>query len=127
MNFLCSLGQHDAKLRVREAPAAKASTPRSAGTGAPPLERIRVANVGARVDFMRGLPPFAGGVRNANRSLSNRARWAGNGSVSLDLIREEARVEPGPGIGRDNDFIFEQLLGLSEQRYRALVDEQVIS
>jgi benzylsuccinate CoA-transferase BbsF subunit len=81
-----------------------------------PLEGVRVANFGwvwagpvtgqtlgflgadvlkiesyARVDMTRTLPPFAGGERDPNRSLSNNACWAGNGSVSLNLKTEEAR------------------------------------
>jgi benzylsuccinate CoA-transferase BbsF subunit len=85
-------------------------------TPALPLEGIRVANFGwvwagpvvgqtlsflgaevykiesrARVDMTRGLPPFAEGVRDPNRSLSNHACWAGNGSVTLNLKRPEAR------------------------------------
>jgi benzylsuccinate CoA-transferase BbsF subunit len=46
----------------------------------------------ARIDLTRNLPPFAGGVRDPNRSLSNHACWAGNGSVSLNLKHEEARA-----------------------------------
>jgi benzylsuccinate CoA-transferase BbsF subunit len=45
----------------------------------------------ARVDMTRGLPPFAEGVRDPDRSLSNHACWAGNGSVTLNLKRPEAR------------------------------------
>jgi benzylsuccinate CoA-transferase BbsF subunit len=45
----------------------------------------------ARVDMTRTLPPFAGGERDPNRSLSNNACWAGNGSVSLNLKTAEAR------------------------------------
>jgi benzylsuccinate CoA-transferase BbsF subunit len=81
-----------------------------------PLSGIRVANFGwvwagpvvgqtlaflgaevykiesrARVDMTRGLPPFAGGVRDPDRSLSNHACWAGNGSVTLNLKKPEAR------------------------------------
>lgn len=80
-----------------------------------PLEGIKVANFGwvwagpvtgqtlgflgadvlkvesyARVDMTRTLPPFAGGERDPNRSLSNNACWAGNGSVSLNLKEPEA-------------------------------------
>jgi len=80
-----------------------------------PLEGIRVANFGwvwagpvtgqtlaflgaevykvesyARVDMTRTLPPFGGGQRDPNRSLSNHACWAGNGSVSLNLKKTEA-------------------------------------
>ena len=39
----------------------------------------------ARIDLTRTLPPFGGGVRDPNRSLSNHACWAGNGSVTLNL------------------------------------------
>ncbi|MEE2677031.1 MAG: CoA transferase [Myxococcota bacterium] len=80
-----------------------------------PLEGIRVANFGwvwagpvlgqtlgflgaevykvesrARIDMLRTLPPFARGERDPDRSLSNHACWAGNGSVSLDLKKPEA-------------------------------------
>jgi benzylsuccinate CoA-transferase BbsF subunit len=44
----------------------------------------------ARVDMTRTLPPFGGGERDPNRSLSNNACWAGNGSVSLNLKKPEA-------------------------------------
>ena len=40
--------------------------------------------------------------------------------------RTEADVRPGPTIGQDNDYVFKQVLGLSEQRYRELVASQVI-
>jgi benzylsuccinate CoA-transferase BbsF subunit len=75
-----------------------------------PLKGIRVANFGwvwagpvvgqtlgflgaevykiesrARIDLTRMLPPFAAGVRDPDRSLSNHAGWAGNGSVTLNL------------------------------------------
>jgi benzylsuccinate CoA-transferase BbsF subunit len=81
-----------------------------------PLEGIRVANFGwvwagpvvgqtlgflgaevykiesrARIDMTRTLPPFAEGVRDPNRSLSNHACWAGNGSITLNLKKSEAR------------------------------------
>ncbi|MCB1675318.1 MAG: CoA transferase [Halioglobus sp.] len=45
----------------------------------------------ARVDMTRNLPPFAEGVPGPNRSLSNNACWAGNGSVSLNLKEPRAR------------------------------------
>ena len=79
-------------------------------TTALPLRGIRVANFGwvwagpvvgqtlgflgaevykiesrARIDLTRMLPPFGAGVRDPDRSLSNHACWAGNGSVSLNL------------------------------------------
>ena len=40
--------------------------------------------------------------------------------------RTEADVRPGPAIGQDNDHVFRELLGLSEERYRTLIEEQVI-
>jgi benzylsuccinate CoA-transferase BbsF subunit len=80
-----------------------------------PLEGIRVVNFGwvwagpvagqtlaflgaevlkvesyARVDMTRNLPPFAEGEPGPNRSLSNHACWAGNGSVSLNLKEPQA-------------------------------------
>jgi benzylsuccinate CoA-transferase BbsF subunit len=113
-----------------------------------PLEGIRVANFGwvwagpvvgqtlgflgaevykiesrARVDLTRGLPPFAEGVRDPDRSLSNHACWAGNGSITLNLKKPEARelarkfiatcdvvVENfGPGVMKQLDLGYEQL------------------
>ncbi|MGD9598353.1 MAG: CaiB/BaiF CoA transferase family protein [Steroidobacteraceae bacterium] len=81
-----------------------------------PLEGIRVVNLGwvwagpvvgqtlaflgaevlkvesrQRVDMLRTLPPFAEGIPGPDRSLSNHACWAGNGSVSLNLKEQEAR------------------------------------
>jgi len=81
-----------------------------------PLSGIRVANFGwvwagpvvgqtlgflgaevfkiesrARIDLTRMLPPFGGGVRDPDRSLSNHACWAGNGSISLNLKHAEAQ------------------------------------
>ncbi len=44
----------------------------------------------ARVDMTRNLPPFAEGQASPDRSLSNHACWAGNGSVSLNLKEPEA-------------------------------------
>jgi len=40
--------------------------------------------------------------------------------------RTEADVQPGPRMGRDNDFVFKDLLGVSEERYQQLMDEHVI-
>jgi benzylsuccinate CoA-transferase BbsF subunit len=45
---------------------------------------------------------------------------------SVKMSRTPARVDPGPALGRDNDFVFKELLGLSEERYRALVEDKVI-
>ncbi len=46
----------------------------------------------ARIDLTRMLPPFGEGVRDPDRSLSNHACWAGNGSVSLNLKHPEGRT-----------------------------------
>jgi len=40
--------------------------------------------------------------------------------------RTEARVTPGPSIGQDNEYVMKELLGLSEERYRELVEREVI-
>jgi benzylsuccinate CoA-transferase BbsF subunit len=113
-----------------------------------PLQGIRVANFGwvwagpvvgqtlgflgaevlkiesrARIDLTRMLPPFGGGVRDPDRSLSNHACWAGNGSVSLNLKKPEARelarrlialcdvvIENfGPGVMESLDLGYESL------------------
>jgi benzylsuccinate CoA-transferase BbsF subunit len=113
-----------------------------------PLQGIRVANLGwvwagpvtgqtlgflgaevykiesrARIDLTRTLPPFGEGVRDPNRSLSNNACWAGNGSVTLNLKKPEARdlcrqliakcdvvVENfGPGVMEKLELGYEQL------------------
>jgi benzylsuccinate CoA-transferase BbsF subunit len=82
----------------------------------------------ARVDMTRTLPPFAGGERDPNRSLSNNACWAGNGSVSLNLKQPEARelaleliaqsdvvVENfGPGVMDRLGFSYEELKRVKE-------------
>ncbi|MFP6625623.1 MAG: CoA transferase, partial [Deltaproteobacteria bacterium] len=84
--------------------------------GALPLAGIRVANFGwvwagpvtgqtlgflgaevykiesrARIDLTRTLPPFAEGIRDPDRSLSNHAAWAGNGSVTLNLKTDQGQ------------------------------------
>jgi benzylsuccinate CoA-transferase BbsF subunit len=40
--------------------------------------------------------------------------------------RTVADVQPGPRMGRDNDHVFTQLLGLSDERYRQLVEAEII-
>ena len=114
------LGEHDAEVLGDGWRASVEELPRSgseeASPQALPLQGIRVANFGwvwagpvvgqtlgflgaevykiesrARIDLTRGLPPFAEGVRDPDRSLSNHACWAGNGSVTLNLKRPEAR------------------------------------
>jgi crotonobetainyl-CoA:carnitine CoA-transferase CaiB-like acyl-CoA transferase len=113
-----------------------------------PLQGVRVANFGwvwagpvvgqtlgflgadvykiesrSRIDLLRALPPFAGGVRDPSRSLSNHACWAGNRSITLNLKRPEARelalrlvamcdvvVENfGPGVMKELDLGYEEL------------------
>ena len=108
------LGQHDGQ-SFHETGAATTTGRTAAGPRALPLEGIRVANFGwvwagpvtgqtlsflgaevlkieshARVDLTRTLPPFGGGERGPDRSLSNHACWAGNGSVTLNLKKPEA-------------------------------------
>lgn len=93
-----------------------AGAARAPSARALPLEGLRVANFGwvwagpvvgqtlaflgaevykiesrTRIDLTRTLPPFGGGVRDPDRSLSNHACWAGNGSVTLDLKKPEAQ------------------------------------
>jgi crotonobetainyl-CoA:carnitine CoA-transferase CaiB-like acyl-CoA transferase len=126
------LGEHnDEVLADAPAAAAKQAASRRGGNGALPLDGIRVANFGwvwagpvtgqtlgflgaevykieshARVDMTRSLPPFAGGERDPNRSLSNHACWAGNGSVTLNLKREEAR-ELARQLVAESDVVIE--------------------
>lgn len=40
--------------------------------------------------------------------------------------RTRADVRPGPAMGQDNEHVFRGLLGMSDERYRQLVDDQVI-
>ena len=40
--------------------------------------------------------------------------------------RTRAAVNPGPCIGRDNDYVFRELLEIPEERYRQLIDAEVI-
>ncbi len=40
--------------------------------------------------------------------------------------RTVADIRPGPTIGQDNDYVFREILGLSETRYRQLVEAEVI-
>ena len=111
------LGEHTDEVLRRPLAAARApAPPLPAGARALPLEGIRVANFGwvwagpvvgqtlaflgaevykiesrTRIDLTRTLPPFGGGVRDPDRSLSNHACWAGNGSVTLDLKKPEGQ------------------------------------
>ncbi len=144
------LGEHTGEVLAAPAPRAAApaapAAPRSAARL--PLAGIRVANFGwvwagpvvgqtlgflgaevlkiesrARIDMTRQLPPFGEGVRDPNRSLSNHACWAGQGSVTLNLKKPEARqlaleliatcdvvVENfGPGVMNELELGYEQL------------------
>ena len=44
----------------------------------------------------------------------------------VKLSRSPVSVRPGPVIGQDNEMVFKELLGLSEERYRKLVEDEVI-
>lgn len=44
----------------------------------------------------------------------------------VKMSRSQPRVRPGPYMGQDNDYVFRELLGLSEERYRQLKEEEVI-
>lgn len=46
----------------------------------------------ARIDINRLLPPYAEGIRDPDRSLQNHACWAGNGSITLNLAKQEAQA-----------------------------------
>jgi len=127
------------------------------GGAALPLEGIRVANFGwvwagpvvgqtlaflgaevykvesyARVDMTRNLPPFAEGVVDPNRSLSNNACWAGNGSVSLNLKKPEA-IELAKQLVAKSDVVIENFgpgvmneLGLGYETLRAVKPDLVM-
>jgi benzylsuccinate CoA-transferase BbsF subunit len=122
-----------------------------------PLEGIRVANFGwvwagpmtgqtlsflgaevykvesrARVDINRLLPPFAEGEQGYDRSLQNHAVWAGNGSVSLNLRKPEAR-ELAKQLVAECDVVIEnfgpgamQSLGLGYEELRAVRPDVVM-
>ncbi|MBK6289822.1 MAG: CoA transferase [Pseudomonadales bacterium] len=115
------LGEHNAELgrELAELPDTPIAAPHGATQDpgrALPLQGLRVINFGwvwagpvagqtlgflgaevlkiesrARIDMTRNLPPFAEGVPGPDRSLSNHACWAGNGSVSLNLKQPEAK------------------------------------
>ena len=44
----------------------------------------------------------------------------------VKMSRTPAAVRTGPMLGQDNDRVFREILGLTEERYRALVESQVI-
>jgi len=109
------LGEHTQEVlgALAGTPPREAAAPRARAL---PLEGVRVANFGwgwlgpvagqtlallgaevykiesrARIDINRTIPPFAGGVRDPDRSLQNHAGWAGNGSFTLNLKLPKAR------------------------------------
>jgi benzylsuccinate CoA-transferase BbsF subunit len=144
------LGEHSEEV-LASLPSAAPQIDASAGNpdgDALPLSGLRVANFGwvwagpvtgqtlsflgaevykiesyARVDMTRTLPPFAEGKSDPNRSLSNNACWAGNGSVSINLKQPEGRklalelvaqsdivIENfGPGVMEQLGFGYEEL------------------
>ena len=134
----------------------KPPRPRSDGRNLP-LAGVRVANFGwvwagpvvgqtlsylgaevykvesyARVDMTRNLPPFAEGVADPNRSLSNHACWGGNGSVSLNLKKPEA-VELARALVAESDVVIENFgpgvmkeLGLGYAELRAVKPDLVM-
>lgn len=44
----------------------------------------------------------------------------------VKMSRSTPQVCPGPSMGQDNDYVFRELLGLSEARYRDLIERKVI-
>jgi benzylsuccinate CoA-transferase BbsF subunit len=144
-------------LPARSAAAHGAAPPPPRPGQALPLAGIRVANFGwvwagpvigqtlgflgaevykiesrARIDLTRTLPPFGGGVRDPDRSLSNHACWAGNGSVTLNLKKPEAQ-ELARRLVAASDVVVEnfgpgvmQEIGLGYETLRALKPDLVM-
>ena len=110
------LGEHNQEIvrTLAEKAPRRPTAPRK--PRALPLDGVRVANFGwgwlgpvagqtlallgaevykiesrARIDINRTIPPFAGGVRDPDRSLQNHAGWAGNGSITLNLKLPKAQ------------------------------------
>ena len=44
----------------------------------------------------------------------------------VKMSRSRPVIQPGPYIGQDNERVFREILGLPEDRYRALIESQVI-
>ncbi len=42
------------------------------------------------------------------------------------MSRSQPDVRPGPVIGQDNELVFKEILGLSDEDYRELVEQKVI-
>ncbi len=111
------LGEHSEEVREQLRVSPRAAKQRAPVTpGSLPLAGLRVANFGwvwagpmvgqvlgflgadvvkvesrARADIMRSVPPFQDERPDPERSLTQHAMWAGNGSVSLDLAQPEGR------------------------------------
>lgn len=86
----------------------------------------------ARVDMTRNLPPFAEGIADPNRSLSNHACWAGNGSVTIDLKHAEGRALALRLIA-ESDVVIENFgpgvmerLGFGYEALRAVKDDIIL-
>jgi benzylsuccinate CoA-transferase BbsF subunit len=86
----------------------------------------------ARVDLTRNLPPFAEGQASPDRSLSNHACWAGNGSVSLNLKEPEA-LELVKQLIAQSDVVIENFgpgamerLGLSYDTLKQLKNDIIL-
>jgi benzylsuccinate CoA-transferase BbsF subunit len=86
----------------------------------------------SRLDPMRRMPPFQGGTYNPDRSYSNHACWAGNGSVSLNLKEPEALDLARRLIAR-SDVVIENFspgvidrLGLGYSDLRAIKDDIIM-
>lgn len=122
-----------------------------------PLKGIRVANFGwvwagpvtgqtlgflgaevykiesrTRIDLTRTLPPFGGGVRDPDRSLSNHACWAGNGSVTLNL-KKPAALDLACELVAKCDVVVENFgpgvmekLGLGYERLREMKSDIIL-
>ena len=86
----------------------------------------------ARVDMTRNLPPFAEGKPSPDRSLSNHACWAGNGSVSLNLKEAEA-LQLAKDLIAQSDVVVENFgpgvmerLGLGYDELRRLKQDIIL-
>ncbi len=138
-----------------DASAPDAATPTDSGRL--PLEGLRVANFGwvwagpvtgqtlaflgadvikvesrTRVDLTRTLPPFADGEASPDRSLSNHACWAGNGSVTLDL-KQERGLELARELVASCDVVIEnfgpgvmQRLGLGYDELKRVREDVIL-
>ena len=111
------LGEHSGEVRAQLRALPREPKRRApVAPGSLPLAGLRVANFGwvwagpmvgqvlgflgadvvkieshARIDIIRSVPPFQDARPDPERSLTQHAMWAGNGSVSLDLAQPEGR------------------------------------